>query len=164
MAMCVLVFLFRCFLFSSRRRHTICALVTGVQTCALPIFVVEIEEDEAAPPVATDLRQRLFHLVETGEVGGLRNGLEFALRRVAPGVIGTYEAARCTAGLCDQRRATMLANITESANFVVRATTDDDRKSQLLKQLVRTLLGQFAHMRRAQPGLDRKSTRLNSSH
>src|SRR3546814_7705894 len=26
------------FLFSSRRRHTRCALVTGVQTCALPIF------------------------------------------------------------------------------------------------------------------------------
>src|SRR3546814_6840053 len=30
------VFLF--FFFSSRRRHTRCALVTGVQTCALPIF------------------------------------------------------------------------------------------------------------------------------
>src|SRR3546814_8325343 len=26
------------FFISSRRRHTICALVTGVQTCALPIF------------------------------------------------------------------------------------------------------------------------------
>src|SRR3546814_4185773 len=26
-----------CFFFSSRRRHTRCALVTGVQTCALPI-------------------------------------------------------------------------------------------------------------------------------
>src|SRR3546814_11202064 len=26
------------FFFSSRRRHTICALVTGVQTCALPIY------------------------------------------------------------------------------------------------------------------------------
>src|SRR3546814_1980489 len=25
------------FFFSSRRRHTVCALVTGVQTCALPI-------------------------------------------------------------------------------------------------------------------------------
>src|SRR3546814_6205104 len=25
------------YFFSSRRRHTICALVTGVQTCALPI-------------------------------------------------------------------------------------------------------------------------------
>src|SRR3546814_8916840 len=29
--------LFLFFFFSSRRRHTRCALVTGVQTCALPI-------------------------------------------------------------------------------------------------------------------------------
>src|SRR3546814_11901966 len=28
-----------CFCFSSRRRHTRCALVTGVQTCALPILL-----------------------------------------------------------------------------------------------------------------------------
>src|SRR3546814_1717671 len=28
-----------CFFCSSRRRHTRCALVTGVQTCALPIYV-----------------------------------------------------------------------------------------------------------------------------
>src|SRR3546814_2980958 len=28
-----------CFFFSSRRRHTRCAVVTGVQTCALPISV-----------------------------------------------------------------------------------------------------------------------------
>src|SRR3546814_7362811 len=28
------------FFFSSRRRHTRCALVTGVQTCALPIYDV----------------------------------------------------------------------------------------------------------------------------
>src|SRR3546814_1278694 len=33
----VICFLFNCFFFSSRRRHTRCALVTGVQTCALPI-------------------------------------------------------------------------------------------------------------------------------
>src|SRR3546814_13857789 len=32
-------FLFTFFFFSSRRRHTRCALVTGVQTCALPICV-----------------------------------------------------------------------------------------------------------------------------
>src|SRR3546814_2140114 len=30
-----------CFVFSSIRRHTRCALVTGVQTCALPIFFAE---------------------------------------------------------------------------------------------------------------------------
>src|SRR3546814_4593572 len=29
------------FFFSSRRRHTRCALVTGVQTCALPIYLPE---------------------------------------------------------------------------------------------------------------------------
>src|SRR3546814_966950 len=32
-----LVFFLLCFFFSSRSRHTSCALVTGVQTCALPI-------------------------------------------------------------------------------------------------------------------------------
>src|SRR3546814_826282 len=39
--MCVVVlflFLIFVFFFSSRRRHTRCALVTGVQTCALPIW------------------------------------------------------------------------------------------------------------------------------
>src|SRR3546814_9608442 len=28
------------FFFSSRRRHTVCSLVTGVQTCALPILLI----------------------------------------------------------------------------------------------------------------------------
>src|SRR3546814_17238699 len=39
-----------CFFFSSRRRHTICALVTGVQTCALPIFAdsLPFQTDAAA--------------------------------------------------------------------------------------------------------------------
>src|SRR3546814_1755986 len=32
---------FYVFFFSSRRRHTRCALVTGVQTCALPICACE---------------------------------------------------------------------------------------------------------------------------
>src|SRR3546814_6259396 len=38
--MSLVVFMLYCvfvFFFSSRRRHTRCALVTGVQTCALPI-------------------------------------------------------------------------------------------------------------------------------
>src|SRR3546814_5699299 len=38
------------FFFSSRRRHTRCALVTGVQTCALPIW----------PAVAGDAGRGLF--------------------------------------------------------------------------------------------------------
>src|SRR3546814_7163092 len=38
MCMCSFAVYLLCFFFSSRRRHTRCALVTGVQTCALPIF------------------------------------------------------------------------------------------------------------------------------
>src|SRR3546814_3715911 len=40
MYVCSILCLYLCvlfFFFSSRRRHTRCALVTGVQTCALPI-------------------------------------------------------------------------------------------------------------------------------
>src|SRR3546814_8483560 len=44
------MFIIFCFFFSSRRRHTRCALVTGVQTCALsiykrPLLKVETEAD-----------------------------------------------------------------------------------------------------------------------
>src|SRR3546814_14490397 len=34
------------FLFSSIRRHTSCALVTGVQTCSLPIFYQNLTYDD----------------------------------------------------------------------------------------------------------------------
>src|SRR3546814_2861015 len=34
--------------FSSRRRHTRCALVTGVQTCALPILSIRLLGDAAS--------------------------------------------------------------------------------------------------------------------
>src|SRR3546814_6979282 len=49
-----------CVFFSSRRRHTRCALVTGVQTCALPIcFQAEtpagtILHSKVIPPVGGD--------------------------------------------------------------------------------------------------------------
>src|SRR3546814_1425824 len=37
------------FFFSSRRRHTRCALVTGVQTCALPIYRLDGQGRVVAP-------------------------------------------------------------------------------------------------------------------
>src|SRR3546814_6989939 len=43
---CLSIFLILCcFFFSSRRRHTRCALVTGVQTCALPIFLDRLVDE-----------------------------------------------------------------------------------------------------------------------
>src|SRR3546814_269437 len=58
----------RFFFFSSRRRHTSCALVTGVQTCALPIFhaagrtEIETAADAAAAlePIAGQAAKFLF--------------------------------------------------------------------------------------------------------
>src|SRR3546814_9624470 len=45
------------FFFSSRRRHTRCALVTGVQTCALPIYAyVAMNEFRYAAVFANALR------------------------------------------------------------------------------------------------------------
>src|SRR3546814_9907641 len=40
-----------CFFFSSRRRHTRCALVTVVQTCALPILVTGQKRDGTTFPM-----------------------------------------------------------------------------------------------------------------
>src|SRR3546814_6410658 len=43
------MFLLFIFFFSSRRRHTRCALVTGVQTCALPILHIEKAFQASSP-------------------------------------------------------------------------------------------------------------------
>src|SRR3546814_17562721 len=72
------------FFFSSRRRHTRCALVTGVQTCALPILRSQVEPEKAvlvdmvsdAKSVASDVGEtvaaieglRAIILGEDGEV------------------------------------------------------------------------------------------------
>src|SRR3546814_14022480 len=46
---CVFACWWLVFFFSSRRRHTRCALVTGVQTCALPISIRLALGDVTAP-------------------------------------------------------------------------------------------------------------------
>src|SRR3546814_19105893 len=54
---CVRCFHLYFFFFSSRRRHTRCALVTGVQTCALPIYehvLVKVELTNDAADLAVD--------------------------------------------------------------------------------------------------------------
>src|SRR3546814_4270412 len=40
--MMLVFYVYLVFFFSSRRRHTRCALVTGVQTCALPIYRIRV--------------------------------------------------------------------------------------------------------------------------
>src|SRR3546814_10648478 len=54
-----ILFLFVLFFFSSRRRHTRCALVTGVQTCALPICATVPVPGNARATVPLLLSQRV---------------------------------------------------------------------------------------------------------
>src|SRR3546814_5403133 len=80
------------FFFSSRRRHTRCALVTGVQTCALPIFgrlpqalsadirVIEVgAQPEPMPTAGADLAPRtgadMAHIIYTSGSTGMPKGV-----------------------------------------------------------------------------------------
>src|SRR3546814_2344050 len=56
-----------CFVFSSRRRHTRCALVTGVQTCALPIW--------RRRRISGELSLVEFRIVRIDRAFGQRDGL-----------------------------------------------------------------------------------------
>src|SRR3546814_4234608 len=63
-----------CFFFSSRRRHTRCALVTGVQTCALPIFAEHHGHGNDEPMTRAQLQQKLdekFAEVDTNKDGAI---------------------------------------------------------------------------------------------
>src|SRR3546814_18751822 len=66
----------RLFFFSSRRRHTRCALVTGVQTCALPICLQRRLQIRRAPFSAPDQLQATHHrphlMMEEGTGGDVK--------------------------------------------------------------------------------------------
>src|SRR3546814_19654985 len=61
------------FFFSSRRRHTRCALVTGVQTCALPICSGYTEHDPRDDLGGVDVARKLVILARE-----VCNTLEFS--------------------------------------------------------------------------------------
>src|SRR3546814_2176194 len=86
------------FFFSSRRRHTRCALVTGVQTCALPILLaarrdVEVEQGAA---VARD------GVAQLGGEGIGQAALDAGLRDHAFALPRVFDAGR-VAPACDHR-------------------------------------------------------------
>src|SRR3546814_10898863 len=93
---CLFVFfrlLYFFFFFSSRRRHTRCALVTGVQTCALPISSQSCDLGKDVPhPV-----RALFaaaDLVERAAVNLLLRGDE-ALERSEERRVGKECVSKC---------------------------------------------------------------------
>src|SRR3546814_5510395 len=89
------------FFFSSRRRHTRCALVTGVQTCALPIcgksMIAEYEGAGDAPsafrPYGLGLAHK--HVPEMQRYSGLRHP-----PLLAPAVAHEIGRASCRERVC----------------------------------------------------------------
>src|SRR3546814_4252818 len=83
------------FFCSSRRRHTICALVTGVQTCALPI------SRHVRPVRANEQRERALVLARLQPFGGGRNALVIVesvvgviVEAISPGVLVMRDLAK----------------------------------------------------------------------
>src|SRR3546814_2794567 len=67
------------FFFSSRRRHTRCALVTGVQTCALPILSGPEPSSAACLLELTEAGQPHIALPDDTQRGWLEDGDEVTL-------------------------------------------------------------------------------------
>src|SRR3546814_2746660 len=82
------------FFFSSRRRHSRCALVTGVQTCALPICGhVDLTPERFAGQMARQGSHR--HAAECG-CASLAGGI--------PLCVACFSCCRSDCGQCRQRR------------------------------------------------------------
>src|SRR3546814_9604946 len=84
------------FLFSRRRRHTRCALVTGVQTCALPIYSTAIGASAYAADNATAIGNGSEASGEASTVTG-KNGF-------ASGTNSTAVGFAASAGRSEARR------------------------------------------------------------
>src|SRR3546814_2564126 len=89
------------FFFSSRRRHTRCALVTGVQTCALPISLRRFLKDANALPgrplVAGIADARLVVVEDCGHLATLErpDPVKAALRRSDERRVGKECVSTC---------------------------------------------------------------------
>src|SRR3546814_11311168 len=93
------------FFFSSRRRHTRCALVTGVQTCALPIC----RPDAAAISAAlAALRQRLGDRLSCSAAVREQHGRDESYHTPLPpdavAFVDTPEAVAAVVVCCAPRR------------------------------------------------------------
>src|SRR3546814_842526 len=70
------------FFFSSRRRHTRCALVTGVQTCALPIL--------PAQPIDRDVLRGLGFILPDSPVSSVSEEFRIIKRQLLLGATGKH--------------------------------------------------------------------------
>src|SRR3546814_1102293 len=107
------------FFFSSRRRHTRCALVTGVQTCALPILQTWLalpDGKEEVDPAFEHLPADELPLIEDGSVSA----------RVIMGSLWGVTAPTT------QHAATIYADILMSAGATLPIDAEADERAVLV--------------------------------
>src|SRR3546814_9441285 len=86
------------FFFSSRRRHTRCALVTGVQTCALPISILALDQTgERVVSIVAPRRQDAAVAATGRRIDALPRPFAGCLRSGLPAQIGR---ASCRERVC----------------------------------------------------------------
>src|SRR3546814_6690897 len=128
------------FFFSSRRRHTRCALVTGVQTCALPISSI-LQFQVNMGYVDNKYKRVLYDISGDGRVDA--HDLSLRLPRLSPWTWGASVAL-------DQ--PTAFGAIVGNVSFTYRdASFSTDANTGRLKD---------ARLLNATIGADRKRTRL----
>src|SRR3546814_9560902 len=89
------------FFFSSRRRHTRCALVTGVQTCALPISTAALRHFWGDESFAADIARRGELLATRLDAMAAEHGFETRGRGMMRGInVGSGELADAVTTAC----------------------------------------------------------------
>src|SRR3546814_4402737 len=122
------------FFFSSRRRHTRCALVTGVQTCALPISST-----------------LLGAAIRDGKIKSVDDLVTTYIPELKG---GAYDGVTLRQVLAMRSGAQWNEDYTDASSDV----------GQLAASMAENKGASLIAMMATRPRADRKSTRLNSSH
>src|SRR3546814_3830385 len=159
------------FFFSSRRRHTRCALVTGVQTCALPIShpaAPHWREVHQGRPCPVQRRCSLPHPGTEPPAPARRTQRRDQRRQVLQSCLGDWSTWKTAPPACDQRLAGWYRPWERQSNG--RATGQRSFSFQVFPEKPKIVLPDFLDASRReiikQEGTiareDRKRTRLNS--
>src|SRR3546814_12674213 len=116
------------FFFSSRRRHTRCALVTGVQTCALPICRLRLSSrGKEVLPMAQEVIERVHEMLR--QAAQHPQDLTGELHVGASNTIGNYLAGELLGPFIARHPQVSLQVSVENTDAITTALLENGRTS-----------------------------------